>query len=99
MTSQAKSVSPLLQTIEADLPAGTVLHLWLKAQDTAGEARLFVTVDRNPAAEPVTRRTGGGRSGWQIFRYGKAGGRIAPRRRSAARIMVAFVSQWINISC
>ena len=56
MTSQAKSVAPALQTITAELPAGTVLHLWLKARE-GGEAKLFVTVDRSDVADPATRRT------------------------------------------
>ena len=55
MNSQAKSVAPALQTITAELPAGTVLHLWLKARQ-GGEARLFVSVDRSGVAEPATRR-------------------------------------------
>lgn len=57
MTSQAKSAAPVLQTIEADLPAGTVLHLWLKAREAGGEARLSVTAGRSDVAEPSTRRT------------------------------------------
>lgn len=57
MTLSAKSAAPLLQAIEADLPAGTVLHLWLKARRAGGEARLFVTVDRSDVADPSTRRT------------------------------------------
>jgi len=57
MTSQAKSAAPVLQTIEADLPAGTVLHLWLKARAAGGEARLSVTAGRSDVAEPSTRRT------------------------------------------
>jgi beta-fructofuranosidase len=56
MTLQAKSVAPMLQTIEADLPAGTVLHLWLKARGDGDEARLFVTVERRDVADPSTRR-------------------------------------------
>jgi len=57
MTSQAKSAAPVLQTIEADLPAGTVLHLWLKAREAGGQARLSVTAGRSDVAEPSTRRT------------------------------------------
>jgi len=56
MTLQAKSVTPMLQTIEADLPAGTMLHLWLKARGDGDEARLFVTVERRDVADPSTRR-------------------------------------------
>ncbi|MXN45632.1 glycoside hydrolase family 32 protein [Shinella kummerowiae] len=56
MTLQAESVAPMLQTIEADLPAGTVLHLWLKAWGDGDEARLFVTVERRDVADPSTRR-------------------------------------------
>ncbi|HEV7249265.1 MAG TPA: glycoside hydrolase family 32 protein [Shinella sp.] len=57
MTLHAQSAAPTLQTIEADLPAGTVLHLWLKARTSGEEARLFVTVDRSDVADPSTRRS------------------------------------------
>lgn len=56
MTLQAKSEAAVLQAIEADLPAGTVLHLWLKAR-AGSEARLSVAVDGSEVAAPATRRT------------------------------------------
>ncbi|WP_429810375.1 glycoside hydrolase family 32 protein [Ensifer sp. B1-9] len=56
MTLQAKPVSAALEIIEADLPAGTVLHLWLKARAAGSEAKLFVTVDGNDIASPSTHR-------------------------------------------
>ncbi|MEI2301762.1 GH32 C-terminal domain-containing protein [Ensifer sp. MJa1] len=56
MTSQTKPASPVLEIIEAELPAGTVLHLWLKARAAGGEAKLFVTVNRKDIADPSTRR-------------------------------------------
>lgn len=58
MSVQAKSVAPMLQIIEAGLPAGTVLHLWLKARGAGAEARLFVAVDDSDVGEPATRRSG-----------------------------------------
>lgn len=58
MSLQAKSVNPQLETIAADLPAGTVLHLWLKARTAGAEAKLFVAVDGGDAGEPATRRSG-----------------------------------------
>ncbi len=58
MTLQAKSVAPMLRTVEADLPAGTVMHLWLKAREAGSEARLFVSVDRSDVADPATHRAG-----------------------------------------
>ena len=57
MTSQAQSVRPAPDTIEADLPAGTVLHLWLKARSAASAASLSIVVDGNDSGEPATRRT------------------------------------------
>lgn len=57
MSLQAKSVAPVLQTIEADLPAGTVLHFWLKARSAASAAGLSIAVDGSDLAEPATRRT------------------------------------------
>lgn len=56
MTVQIKTVSPLLEIIEAELPAGTVLHVWLKARTAGNEAKLFVTVDGDDHAGPATRR-------------------------------------------
>ncbi|NVD42929.1 glycoside hydrolase family 32 protein [Ensifer sp. HO-A22] len=56
MTVQTRSVRSALEVIEAELPAGTVLHLWLKARAAGGEAKLFVTTDRGDVAEPTTRR-------------------------------------------
>lgn len=58
MTSQTKPVSSALEVLEAELPAGTVLHLWLKARAAGGEAKLFVTVDRVDVAGPSSRRAG-----------------------------------------
>ncbi|MGE6784464.1 GH32 C-terminal domain-containing protein [Ensifer adhaerens] len=58
MTSQTKTASPVLEIVEAELPAGTVLHLWLKARETGNDARLSVTVDRSEIAGPSTRRAG-----------------------------------------
>ena len=57
MTLHATSVAPGLETIEADLPAGTVLHLWLKARTAGKAATLFVTVGDSVVAEPSTART------------------------------------------
>lgn len=58
MSLQAKSETSAPETIEAELPEGTVLHLWLKARHAGGEAKLFVAVDGNDIGEPSTRRTG-----------------------------------------
>ncbi|MBB3388206.1 beta-fructofuranosidase [Rhizobium sp. BK275] len=57
MSLAAKSAVAVLQSIEADFPSDTVLHLWLKARRAGGEARLFVTVDHEDVADPATRRT------------------------------------------
>jgi len=57
MTLHAKSVAPGLETIEADLPAGTVLHLWLKARMAGRAAKLLLTVGGSDVAEPSTSRT------------------------------------------
>lgn len=57
MTLSAKSVASAFQTITADLPAGTVLHLWLKALG-AGAAKLSVRVGQDDIADPATTRTG-----------------------------------------
>ncbi|NRQ12983.1 GH32 C-terminal domain-containing protein [Ensifer sesbaniae] len=56
MTLQAKPVNAALEIIETDLPAGTVLHLWLKARSAGSEAKLFVTVGGNDLASPSTHR-------------------------------------------
>ncbi|MGO6907095.1 glycoside hydrolase family 32 protein, partial [Rhizobium ruizarguesonis] len=58
MSLQAKSETSAPETIEAALPEGTVLHLWLKARHAGDEAKLFVAVDGNDIGEPSTRRTG-----------------------------------------
>ena len=57
MTSQTKLASPALEIVEAAFAAGTVLHLWIKARETGGKAKLFVSVERNDIADPSTRRT------------------------------------------
>ena len=57
MFLQAKSVAPMLQTIEADLPAGTVLHFWLKARSAASAAGLSIAVEGSDVGEAATRRT------------------------------------------
>lgn len=56
MTSQTRPASPVLEIVEAELPAGTVLHLWLKARKIGDEAKLSVTLDRSEIAGPSTRR-------------------------------------------
>lgn len=58
MTSQTKPASPVLEIVEADLPAGSVLHLWLKARAAGSEAKLSITLDRSEIAGPCTRRAG-----------------------------------------
>ncbi|KQV33580.1 MULTISPECIES: glycoside hydrolase family 32 protein [unclassified Rhizobium] len=57
MSLQAKSVNQQLETIQAELPAGTVLHLWLKARTAGGQAKLSIAVDGGDAGEPSTRRS------------------------------------------
>ncbi|WP_234187773.1 glycoside hydrolase family 32 protein [Shinella sp. NM-101] len=57
MTLQAKSVAPVPETIRADLPAGTVLHLWLKARAAGEPARLLIAVDGSEIGEPAISRT------------------------------------------
>jgi beta-fructofuranosidase len=51
-------VSSALDVIEAELPAGTVLHLWLKARTGGSAAKLFVSVDDVDIAGPSSRRDG-----------------------------------------
>ncbi|MGO8565250.1 hypothetical protein ACC743_38335, partial [Rhizobium ruizarguesonis] len=51
MSLQAKSETSAHETIEAALPEGTVLHLWLKALHAGDESKLFVAVDGNDIGE------------------------------------------------
>lgn len=57
MSLPSPSPRASLATLSAPLPAGSVLHLWLKAL-TEAEASLSVTVEAQPIASPATRRTG-----------------------------------------
>jgi beta-fructofuranosidase len=57
MTAPAPSHHACLTTIEVDLPAGSVLHLWLKAL-TGVEGQLHVCVDDVVIADPATHRSG-----------------------------------------
>ncbi len=57
MSLPSPSARASLATLSAPLPAGSVLHLWLKAL-TEAEASLSVTVEAQPIASPATRRTG-----------------------------------------
>ena len=56
MSLQAKSPNRQLETIQAELPAGTVLHLWLKARTKGARASLSVAIDGGDVGEPSTAR-------------------------------------------
>ncbi|MGV1793424.1 GH32 C-terminal domain-containing protein [Rhizobium sp. A37_96] len=57
MTSQAITTPPALKTIDAELGAGSVIHLWLKARRSDRTATLSINIDGVSIVDIVVVRT------------------------------------------